>query len=99
MSIAEIQDEIQKGEYRISEHAIKRMIQRSIERFEITEAILSGETIEECPKDKYFPSRLIYGKTKAGRKLHVQVSLPPNLVIVTTYEPKISEWINCRIRR
>jgi hypothetical protein len=32
MSIKEIQDKIAKGEYRLSDHAVKMMIKRSIER-------------------------------------------------------------------
>ncbi|MBI1927989.1 DUF4258 domain-containing protein [Candidatus Poribacteria bacterium] len=99
MSITEIQDKIQKGEYRISDHATKRMLQRSIDRFEVMEAILNGEIIEEYPQDKYSPSCLIYGKTKAGRDLHVQVSLPPKVVVITRYEPDAEEWIDCRMRR
>ncbi len=55
MSITEIQDKIQTGEYRISDHATKRMLQRSIDRFEVMEAILNGEIVEEYPQDKYSP--------------------------------------------
>ncbi|MFO0792498.1 MAG: hypothetical protein U0586_00370 [Candidatus Brocadiaceae bacterium] len=33
------------------------------------------------------PSCLIYGKTKNGRDLHVQISLLPVVVVITTYEP------------
>lgn len=99
MSIAELQGKIQKGEYRISDHAIKRMLQRSIEQFEVVEAIVNGEIIEEYPEDKYSPSCLIYGKTGAGRDVHVQVSLPPQVVVITAYEPNPNEWIYCRIRR
>jgi hypothetical protein len=99
MSLTDIHDKIQKGEYRVSDHAVKRMIQRSIERYEAKEAILSGEIIEEYPDDKYSPSCLVYGKTQVGRDLHVQVSLPPKVVIVTTYPPDPDEWIDCRIRR
>jgi len=99
MSIADIQNKVQKREYRFSEHAIKRMIERNIERFEVEEAILNGEIIEEYPKDKYSPSCLIYGKTQEGRDLHVQASMPPKVVIVTSYEPDPEEWIDCRIRR
>jgi hypothetical protein len=98
-SIAEIKKDIQAGKYRFSEHAVKRMIQRSIERYEAEEAILSGEIIEDYPDDKYSSSCLIYGKTKLGRDLHVQASFPPKVVIVTLYEPDPKEWINCRIRR
>jgi len=99
MQIDPIRNKILKNEYRFSEHAVKRMIKRFIERFEIEEAIINGEIIEEYPDDKYSPSCLIYGKTKAGRNLHVQVSLPPKVVVITTYEPEPSEWIDCKIRR
>lgn len=98
MQTSLIIDKILKGEHRFSEHAVKRMIKRSIERFEVEEAI-SGEVIEEYPEDKYSSSCLIYGKTKNGRDLHVQVSLPPKVVIITTYEPDPREWIECKIRR
>ena len=99
MSIVGIQSKIQAEEYRVSDHAVKRMIQKSIERHEVVETILNGEIIEEYPEDKYSPSCLIYGKTSAGRDLHVQVSLPPKVVVVTTYPPDPDEWIDCRIRR
>jgi hypothetical protein len=57
------------------------------------------EIIEEYPDDKYFPSCLIYGKTWKGRDLHVQISLPPLVVVITTYEPDPEEWIGFKIRR
>ena len=99
MNIKGIQDKIRKGDYRFSDHAISRMIKRSILRHEVEEALCGGEIIEEYPDDKYSPSCLIYGKTVDGRDLHVQVSLPPVVVIVTAYEPDMEEWINFRIRR
>lgn len=99
MSLVDLQSKIAGEEYRLSDHAIKRMIQRSIVRAEVGEAIMNGEIIEEYPHDKYSPSCLIYGKTKAGRDLHVQVSLPPKVVVITTYPPDPEEWIDCRTRR
>lgn len=60
---------------------------------------MAGETIEEYPDDKYSPSCLIYGKTDTGRDLHVQLSLPSSVVIITVYDPDPEEWINCKIRR
>ena len=95
----EIQDKIRKGEYRFSDHAVKRMIKRAIERSEVENAIMSGEIIEEYPEDKYSPSCLIYGKTDGRRDLHIQVSLPPTVVVITTYEPELDEWIHSKIRR
>jgi len=99
MTIKEIQDKIKKGEYRFSDHAIKRMIKRSIDRHEVEVVVLGEEIIEEYPDDKYSPSCLIYGKTEKRRDLHVQISLPPIVVVITTYEPDPAEWINCKIRR
>ena len=90
MEIGTIQARIQLDDYRISEHAIKRMLER---------AINSGAIIEEYPDDKYAPGCLIYGRTNIRRDLHVQVSLPPKVVIITTYEPDFDEWIDCRVRR
>ena len=75
------------------------MIKRFIERNEVEEAMMNGEIIEEYPDDKYSPSCLLYGKTGKGRDLHVQVSLPPKVVIITTYEPDPSEWFDFKIRR
>lgn len=61
--------------------------------------ILGGEVIEEYLDDKYSPSCLIFGKTKRRRPIHVQVFLPPKVVIITTYEPDPNEWIDYKIRR
>ena len=63
MTIKNIQDKIKKGQYRFSDHAVKRIIEKTVDRYEIEEAILAGEIIEGYPDDKYSPSCLIYGKT------------------------------------
>ena len=97
--ISEIQQIIRKHEYRFSDHAVKRMIQRSIARHEVEEAVLTGEIIEDYPEDKYSPSCLIYGQTEAGRDLHIQASFPPKVIVITLYEPDPEKWIDCRIRR
>jgi hypothetical protein len=99
MDIRAIQEQIRKGQYRFSDHAMKRMIKSTIDRDEVEEVIFKGEILEEYPHDKYAPSCLIYGRTNAGRALHVQTSLPPLVVIITTYEPDPEEWINGKIRR
>ena len=62
------------------------------------EAIVNGAIIEAYPEDKYGPSCLILGKTRPGRPLHVQCSLPPTVWIITLYEPDPTEWTDFRIR-
>jgi hypothetical protein len=97
--IDEIRAEITTGNYRFSDHAVKRMIKRSIDRIQIEEAILVGEIIEEYPDDKYSPSCLIYGTSTSGRHLHMQLSLPPGVTVITAYDPDAAEWIDYRVRR
>lgn len=99
LTLNDIQSNIRSGDYSFSDHAVKRMIKRDILRCEVEDAIYNGEVIEEYPDDKYSPSCLIYGRTEDGRDLHVQVSLPPTVVIITVYEPDPKEWINCKVRR
>jgi hypothetical protein len=60
---------------------------------------VNGEIIEDYPDDKYSPSCLIYGKSRTGKHLHVQVLLPPKVVVITAYEPDPIEWIDYKIRR
>ena len=99
MTKKQIQDKIKKGEYRFSDHAVKKMIERSIDRCEVEQTVLTGEIIEDYPDDKYSPSCLIYGRTRKDRDLHVQISFPPLVVVITTYEPDPAEWIDFKIRR
>jgi len=61
MNIHHIQAKIRTGDYRFSDHAVKRMIKWAINRHEIEEAILTGESVEEYPDDKYSPTCLLYG--------------------------------------
>jgi Domain of unknown function (DUF4258) len=99
MTLDGIQDKIKEGQYRFSDHAVKRMIRRSISRQEVETVISEGEIIEEYPLDKFSPSCLVYGKTETGRNLHIQISLPPDVVVITAYEPDPQEWIDGRYRR
>lgn len=99
MIIKSIQDKIIESAYRVSDHTVKQMIKRSITRLEIEEAVINGEIIEEYPDDKYSPSCLIYGRTKTERDLHVQLSFPPSIIIITAYDPDPETWIDCKIRR
>ena len=99
MTIGQVQDRIRAGDYRISDHAVKRMIQKSIGRHEVDDALLPGKIIDEYPDDKYSPSCLIDGSTSDGKDLYIQVWLPPQVVVITTYDPDPEEWIQSRNRR
>lgn len=78
--------------YLLTAHASDRAVQRGIVSHEIEEAVVSGEVIEDYPQDKYGPSCLILGYTRAGRALHVHVSYPPAVKVITVYEPAPDQW-------
>jgi len=99
MDISLIQDKTRKGQYYWRQHAIERSIERQVAEEEVAEVILNGEIIEEYSEDKYGPSCLILGRTRTGRPIHVQCSLPPSVWIITLYEPNPDEWINFRKRK
>ncbi len=98
MNILDIQKEILADHVFFSEHAVRQMAKRNIDDNEVVESLLSGEIIEEYPDDKYSPSCLIFGETKAKRPLHVVCSLPPRVRIITVYQPNPDEWIDNRRR-
>jgi hypothetical protein len=99
MDLNAIREHVRAGRYRFSDHAVKRMIKRSIRRGEIEAVLMNGEIIEQYPEDKYSPSCLVCGMTETGRVLHVLISLPPLVVVVTTYEPDAAEWLEGKTRR
>ena len=102
LMIPDIQDKIRRRHDELSRHAVDQGIQRNLSIAEIEEALLGTcELIEDYPDDKYGPSCLILGFTKAGRPVHVLSSHPsrPLLKIITLYEPDPADWIGHRVRR
>jgi len=99
--IQEIRKRVAQGQFEFSQHAVDQSIIRRISVQEIREAIAVGEVIEVYPEDKYGPSCLIFGKTNAGRPIHVQCSDPsrPVVKIVTMYEPDPALWADFKVRR
>jgi Domain of unknown function (DUF4258) len=100
--IGRIRVKLKMRQYEFSKHAVDQSIIRDISVREVEDAIASrSEVIEDYPDDKYGPSCLILGYTKAGRPLHVQCSYPsrPLVKIITLYEPDPDLWIDFRVRR
>lgn len=100
--LEEIRNKILNKQYEFSKHAVDQTIIRSISVDETEEAITGRcEMIEDYPEDKYGPSCLILGFTKAGRPLHIQCSYPSRLLIkiITVYEPDPELWVDFRVRR
>ena len=78
--------------YILTDHASDRAIKRDIDDFEIEEVVIAGAVIEDYPDDKYGPSCLILGYTETKRPLHVQVSYPTKIKVITVYEPSPDDW-------
>jgi hypothetical protein len=93
-SFEQVSEQLSKGEFEFSQHAFIRAVERNISDTEIYEAGLEGEVIEHYPDDKYSPSCVLFGFTKAGRPLHIHVSLFESALvkIITLYEPTDDEW-------
>jgi hypothetical protein len=68
MTIEDIRGKIEKGEYRFSDHAVKRMIQKSIDRYEVEDVIFGGEVIEEYTRGQIFPKLSYLRQNRKGKK-------------------------------
>lgn len=92
---------IAEGLYEFSKHAVDQSILRNISLGELVESIENGAIIEDYPEDKYGPSCLILGFTKAGRPIHAQCTLGERelVKVITLYEPDENLWIDFRKRR
>lgn len=100
-TLPQIQQELAAGRFEFSRHALRRVVERNISEQDIRDAGENAEIIERYPQDKYSPSGLLMGMTRAGRALHLQVSFAESDVtrIITIYEPDPKEWIENRKRR
>jgi hypothetical protein len=78
--------------YIFTAHGSDRAAKRLIKSAEIEETVAASELIEDYPDDMYGPSCLLMGVTQSGRILHIQVSYPDDIKIITVYEPKPDEW-------
>jgi hypothetical protein len=70
------------------------MFERRISINDVNAVVGRGETIEDYPDDKPYPSRLLLG-WRGARPLHVVVAdnLSENeLIVITAYEPDPELW-------
>jgi len=75
-------------------HALQRMFERQVSPDDVRAVIGSGETIEDYPNDKPYPSRLILG-WRGTRPLHVVVAhnvSDNEFIVITVYQPDAGLW-------
>jgi len=75
-------------------HAVQRMFERNISVKKVSQALQSGETIEDYSAEMSEPSRLILG-FQGKRPFHVVTSENPEtnrITIITVYIPDSNKW-------
>ena len=74
-------------------HFRGRIEERGIKKCEISQALLTGEIIEQHTDDNPLPSVLILGYTDDKKPLHIAVSIADDVIwLVTAYHPKPELW-------
>ena len=102
MKIEYIKTAIRAKQVRVSEHAKDEAKEDSLLLSEIFFSVHNGEIIEDYPKDKPYPSCLVYGSTEDGRPVHTvwaYNSDKKKAILITVYEPDSERWIDQKVRR
>ncbi|MBI3271262.1 MAG: DUF4258 domain-containing protein [Planctomycetes bacterium] len=101
LSLDELRQRLAAGQYRLSEHALARVVERNISESMIRAAGADAELLEDYPTDKYSPSCLLLGFTAERVALHIQVSRQenPKVKIITVYFPDPGHWVDARTRK
>jgi Domain of unknown function (DUF4258) len=75
-------------------HAVQRMFERNVSAKKVSQALQSGETIEDYSAEMPEPSRLILG-FQGKRPFHIVTSENPvtnETTIITVYVPDPDKW-------
>ena len=102
MDIEDIIEALRKDRLRVTDHADEEAQAERITFDEIFNSVLQGEIIEDYPKDKPYPSYLIYGQNSKREPIHSVWGYNPEnkwCVLITVYRPDPSRWINWKKRR
>lgn len=102
VNLQDIIDAIQHNRIRVTDHADEEAQADRIPFAEILSSVFQGEIIEEYPRDKPYPSCLVYGETSARNPVHsVWAYNRENrwAVLITVYRPDPKRWVDGRKRR
>ena len=102
MDIEDIIDAIKNNRIRITDHCDEEAQSDKLSFDEIFSSVINGEIIEKYPKDKPYPSCLIYGKNIKGEPIHTVWAYNTNnkwSVLITVYRPDPKRWIDWKQRR
>lgn len=89
-----MREAIQAGRLYMTDHAAHAAVDRRIPQSMIETALLgAAEIIEDYPEYHNGPCCLVLSWIE-GRPLHIVVSYPPNVIVVTAYRPdeRAARW-------
>lgn len=93
MPINQIHKLCAEGAVRWTNHALVRLLQRSITSDDVICALQNGEIIESYPQDYPNPSYLVLGLNQRNQFLHIVCGIAETeLWIITAYYPNRNEW-------
>lgn len=87
MDILELKKFLKADKPVITDHALEAMQDDEITLDDLFQCVVHGEIIEEYPKAYPLPACLI-----KGNALHVCLSMPPRVKIITCYIPDAAQW-------
>ena len=79
IEVSKLIDAIHSNRIRITDHADEEAFAYTLKLKEILRSVLNGEIIEEYPKDKPYPSCLVFGKLKMENRF-IQFGLMMKIV-------------------
>ncbi len=91
----------ERRQFRLTVHGLQEATGDEIAIADIRDAIMdqNGEILEDYPDDARGPSCLILAWMADERPLHVVVSHPPEVAVITAYVPDRDRWVDFRKRR
>ena len=102
MVIKDIINAIRDDRIRITDHADEEAYQDKLSFDEIFNSVIHGEIIEDYPKNKPYPSCLIFGENFIREPIHsVWAYNAENkwAVLITVYRPDPIRWIDMKKRK
>jgi len=95
-------ESIRSNKIRITDHADEEAYADALSFDEILTSISEGETIEQYPEYRPYPSCLILSKNAKGEAIHTvwaYNSETRSSVLITAYRPDPQKWIDGKTRR
>jgi Domain of unknown function (DUF4258) len=95
-----IQDAFRRRTWRFTVHGLQEAVTERLGQSDIEHAIIDpqSELIEDYPLDPRGASCLILSWDN-GLPIHIVVSYPPKVVVITVYRPDPDKWIEFRKRQ